>query len=179
LYEEENYDEALPLITDLIQQSDTLQTPATYFVCGQILHKKELFEDAIEMFSRCIELDPLNADAYLARGESYIQVEEFEVAAHELEKFLKIEEPTIDCLVSLAKCKASVDELDTALEYFTSAIELNSENGNAQDPYLYFLRGDMYLRMGLDQEASNDFKKLLEVDPNFISSYEQNAIDCM
>lgn len=45
------------------------------------------------------------------------------------------------------------------------------------DPYIYFLRGDCYDRMNLIEKAKEDYKKILELDPDFCQPYVKEALE--
>ena len=49
---------------------------------------------------------------------------------------------------------------DESIRDFSTAIELSS------NPYAYNSRGEMFLSLGKINEATRDFQKVLELDPN-------------
>jgi tetratricopeptide (TPR) repeat protein len=59
----------------LIEEFPSL--PEAYLFRGKIRAKQNLFQEAIQDFSRCIALDKDGADAYLERCRSYGALEKF------------------------------------------------------------------------------------------------------
>jgi tetratricopeptide (TPR) repeat protein len=161
----------------LIKQclSDGYQDAETFHVCGELLWRQGAFEQAVDMVSKSLEIDPFNSYAYFIRGDCYVQLQQYEQGRSEMQKYLKLEQPSIDILLSLGKCNATMGNLEEALANFSKVIEMEPE----ADPYYYFLRGDLYTKLNQKEKARQDFNKIIELDPNFVKPYEQNAQECI
>jgi tetratricopeptide (TPR) repeat protein len=164
-------------LTSIMQYltDDSNPSAESLHVCGELLWKQGAFEEAIDMVTKCLNLDPFNPSSYYIRGDCYVQLQQYEQGRAEMLKFLKLEKPTIELLLSLGKCNATIGDLSQALLYFNQAIEMEPES----DPYLYFLRGDLFTKLGESEKARTDFNKILEIDPMFVKPYEQNAQECV
>ncbi|KAL9643466.1 hypothetical protein ABK040_010081 [Willaertia magna] len=166
-YKEERFSEAV----DLLKAYSNEQNAEILNIYGESLWRKGDFELAVEILTKCIELDPLISSAYFVRGDCYVHMNEFEMGKVEFEKYLKLEYPTKPVLVNLGKCLSTLQNYKGAFECFNRVIN----EVDSQDPYVYFLRGDILSVMQRYDEASVDFKKVLELDPSFCVEYEESA----
>lgn len=49
------------------------------------------YEDSIENFLKCIEISPLNIQAYIPLGKAYFEIDEYEKAENIYKKICKID----------------------------------------------------------------------------------------
>ncbi len=126
-----------------------------YFKQGQ--HQK-----ALDTFTKLIELDPKNADAYKNRGVTYMKLEKFDSA---IKDFGKAEElfPELKGLYSnLGVAWYYKKEYVKAIKSYDIEIEMSPENHIA-----YFNRALCLTELGQNQKALDDLSKTLEIKPDF------------
>ncbi|KAG2381772.1 hypothetical protein C9374_006156 [Naegleria lovaniensis] len=171
-YINEEFSEAVALFHECVNEGMT--TAENYSLYGETLWRIGNYEEALQQLSICISMDPHISSAYYIRGDCYVHLQDYDKGRREFEKYLKIEHPTKTVLVSLGKCCSTLRDLRGAFDSFNRIItEVDS-----QDPYIYFLRGDILYQMGQREEALNDFQKLREIDPMFCKQYEISAKNC-
>lgn len=119
-FEEGKLEQALASVQQAMERGH--QTPDAFSLYGDILFKKEDYEGCIAAVTKCIELDPLCEHAYLLRAQAYIEMKQFEYAEREFENFTKLQEPPANVLMSLGKCKATLNNLDGAAQCFSKII---------------------------------------------------------
>ena len=176
LFERGELDESLVIMTDVIAG---LPTQETLSFCAQVMMKKHMYEEAIDILTRVIEMNPMNPAPYLNRGECYVQLGMSDQARDEIDKYLKLEVPSdYQVLITLGKCRATTNDHVGALDSFDKAIAMAEEQGQP-NAYAYYLRGDVYYQMDNIERASTDFKKVIEIDPDFPKPYEQTALERM
>lgn len=163
-------------------------------------HKKYIheFNKAIENFSRIIELDPNNKDAYFYRGMSYRYLDYYpSLAIIDLNKYIdtfsvrtpeaytergivyyqlgfmpeaigdvkqaiSIDPNYEDAYINLMKAVDVRKEYTAAIEYFTA---LTQSNPNSAFPWYY--RGLSYFKSGDNANAASDFRKALQIYPDY------------
>jgi len=67
------------------------QTAKGSFKAGKTFCKASNYSDAVNQFTKAIELDPSYAEAYAARAEAYVMTEEFELAAKDYERAAQLD----------------------------------------------------------------------------------------
>jgi tetratricopeptide (TPR) repeat protein len=161
------------------------------------------FKKSIENFSRIIELDPKNKDAYFYRGMSYRfldyyptlavddlnkYIEEFGVKTPEaytergivlyqlgfipeaivdVKEAISIDPNYRDAYVNLMKAVDVNEEYKAAIEYFTT---LTQSNPDSAFPWYY--RGLSYYKSGDHASAASDFRKALQIYPDYEDAKE-------
>ncbi|KAF0985158.1 hypothetical protein FDP41_000197 [Naegleria fowleri] len=171
-YVNEEFSEAVALFQECINEG--MRSAENYSMYGEALWRIANYEDALKQLSICISLDPHISSAYYIRGDCYVHLQDYENGKREFEKYLKIEHPTKTVLVSLGKCCSTLRDLNGAFYSFNRII---AEVDN-QDPYIYFLRGDILFQMGHKEEAQKDFQKIRDLDPTFCVQYQTSAKHC-
>lgn len=78
LYESNNYEEAIPVLEKIIQNSPDLFEPWFYF--GKILEEREEYKSAIEKFERAAEIQPKNSAPWAHLAYNYSNLGEFDLA---------------------------------------------------------------------------------------------------
>ncbi len=100
------------------------------------------YKGAIERFSNAIKTKPDFAQAYSARGQAKLMIEDLNGAKKDCEKAIKIKPDLVHAYITLGRVsnKKAIQELfrdqkhnyyDSAIMYYTKAIELDPENGEA------------------------------------------------
>ncbi|EFC46307.1 predicted protein [Naegleria gruberi] len=169
LYLNEQFVDAAALFKECIKED--MNGPEVYNMLGESLWRAGNYQESIEFLSVCLEKDPFVSSAYFVRGDCYVHLQDFDQGRREFEKYLKIEHPTKTVLVSLGKCCSTLQDLNGAFDSFNRIIN----DVDDQDPYIYFLRGDVLSQLGYLDDAKKDFKKIRDLDPQFCAEYEKTA----
>ena len=124
------------------------------------------FREAIEDFSRVIELDSLNIRAY--DGRAWIQhcwssyYDDKSEAIKDYLKIIEFDPQNINAYHNMAVIKhLGLQDYTEAIKDFTSIIEIDSNNDEA-----YFNRGDVKVDKNDISGAIEDFSKAIEINPN-------------
>lgn len=116
----------------------------TLFLSSILMTISGQITEALETLTKCIELWNTN------RFESNISL-------------------TLDLLLcNSGDLLSAMGDYETAIQVFTSALDINSENEK-----VYFGLGLCYKQLNIIQEARNNFGKALEFNPNFIEAKEE------
>ena len=114
------------------------------------------FSEAIDDYTRAIELRPSIADNYFYRGETYMQLKNFELAKKDFERALGLNPQMSGALGELAYIYTMSDPLK-AIEYANRALDYNNRNWRA-----YYSRGLALYSMHNYEAALEDAKSALD-----------------
>ena len=180
----------LSLFLDLYGFSETESTevplrrihdPSHYFRQGNQFYQQGDYPQAIETYSKCIELEPEVCEPYFLRGNAKAAsghhkeaIEDFDKAvSHKDRPFLNFDPNTTKLIYNpilfmvyynRANAKAELKNYKRALKDYTDAI--NSGQGESGDSCLYFNRANTYVDLGKFKEAVTDYNKAIEFGPD-------------
>jgi tetratricopeptide (TPR) repeat protein len=143
-----------------------------YFLCGRAYFKKGDYKEAINSFTKAIDLFP-HSFYYEERGKAYYKIGEFHKAVKDFIKAINLEENERLLLNRnlfrwFAKALYADGSYEIARIVLTDVIELKPD-----DAEYYNLRGMVYLQEGMYEKAVEDFTKAITYGGwNFI--YYQN-----
>ncbi|MCK5695738.1 MAG: tetratricopeptide repeat protein [Desulfobacula sp.] len=127
---------------------------------GVLFFKQGQHQQAIEIFSKLIEIAPGNAEAYKNRGVSYMKQEKFDLAIEDFEKAKEL----------FPELKGLYSNLGVAWYYkkeYEKPIE-NDEIGMAPENHVaYFNRALCLAELDKNKEALDDLSKTLSLKPDF------------
>ena len=133
--------------------------PSSFLGRGYFRYQKRDFERAIADFTKAIELKPDYADAYVDRGIVRGLKGDVTGAVGDIKKGAELN-------------PRSVSDSDRGT-FSSPFIELNQfVTKNPSDARVYVIRGIFRLLQRKEAEASNDFRKSLELDPTLKSDIE-------
>ena len=138
------------------------ETEKEFFDNGVLLFKQGQYQQAIDEFSKLIELAPDNADAYKNRGVSRMKQEKFDLAIQDFEKAKKIFPELKGLYSNLGVAWFYKKEYEKAIENYDIEIEIAPENHVA-----YFNRALCLAELGRNKEALDDLSQTLILKPDF------------
>jgi len=124
------------------------------FTDGQFKFMDEEYEEAIVSFTKVIELEPTFAKAYQARAIAYLRKGDNEKALADINKAIEIEPENHRFHYHKGAIHLKNNEFDEALEALSRSIDLSPEYAPA-----YFLRSEVYDKLGEEEAAAADFNK--------------------
>lgn len=138
------------------------QTEKEIFESGVLLFKQGHYQQAIDSFSKLIELAPDNADAYKNRGVSYMKLEKFDLAIIDFEKAKQLFPELKGLYSNLGVAWYYKKEYEKAIENYDLEIQMASDH-----PVTYFNRALCLAELGRNKEALEDLSKTLKLKPDF------------
>lgn len=137
------------------------------FAKGNAFANQGNYDEAIVEYSKILEVDPKNIEAYGVRGFLYIQKGDFDQAIADYNSLLEIEPNSVRAYMRRGSAYLEKGDLDKAMVDFNQVIEKDPDVPSyAQRGLIYYQKGDFDL-------AIADFTKALEMDPE--SVYVDNA----
>ena len=138
------------------------QTQEEIFDNGVLLFKKGQYQNAIDAFSKLIELAPGHADAYKNRGVSYMKQEKYDLAIKDFQMAKELFPELKGLYSNLGVAWYYKKEYKKAIESYDIEIEMAPENYIA-----YFNRALCLAELNKDDEAFEDLEKTLNLKPGF------------
>ena len=135
---------------------------------GHSFAKSGLHRDAVNAFSKAIELEPTSEYAYALRGNSYFQLQNYQLAIKDLDKAIELNPKYGPPYYLRGLAYLNVQDYHQAIRDFNMAKELDS---SLEKKEYYYLRGEAYYRLGLNDQALEDVNKIIELDPNWPEIY--------
>lgn len=162
--EAEEYEKAVEAFSQAITKSGGYQ-PRPYIGRAAAYNKLEEYEAAIEDIKEALTYgnsDPaVKAAAQNLRGEIYLELGALDLAIQDLQAAVTEDRSNLQYQFNYGKALALTGNAVQAEKALTKYLEANSDNAEA-----YRLRGQAYAGMGKFDEALNDVKLSLQIEPN-------------
>ncbi|MCI8512004.1 MAG: tetratricopeptide repeat protein [Lachnospiraceae bacterium] len=116
------------------QESKESNQVSELLLQGMSYAKEEDYDQAIETFLKCIELDKTSAKAYFELASAYMAVEEYELAGEALENGYaatqneKLKEAWINCLETVSGIYMEQEDYELAIDWLNKYIEQAGES---------------------------------------------------
>jgi len=123
---------------------------------------------AIREFEKALEYKPKDPKTHYAIATFYLKRNQLEKAKTYLEKAIKIDPNNSDYHNAYASTSASLGEIDTAIEHWKIVLD---DPGYSNPEIVYYNMGYALYRANKYQDALKYFKKSIERNERFMSSY--------
>ena len=127
---------------------------------GIILRKLGRQQEALQDYTRAIEMDPDNHQAWLNRGNAYLDLGRLNEALSDINASLERYDQLAKSWVNRGVVNAQLRNYNEAQSDFSKAIELDP---NYPDSYLN--RGVMYAQLGQTNQAIQDLQRYVQFRP--------------
>ena len=142
-----------------------------YYYRGLVYIDQGKVQEAIEDFTKALELDKHFPQAYAARGTAYLMTSRPAKAAEDFNKALQLDPNNATTYVNRARALMGLQMLEEAEQDLNRAIEINPNLLPA-----YFNRGVLYMLQQRTEDALKDFDKCVEINPNAPAPYFNRAV---
>lgn len=158
-----NYKEAISLIEQQINQNPTADL---YFKKGLILSSLQNYQDAVNLFSEALKLQPDNPEIISEMAEGLAILGNYQEASPYFQKSVKLQPENLTFAAKLGKNYISLKDYRSAYSCFSDIYRKDSTNvfWNKQLAYSAF-------RIGKKNEAKILYEKVLDQNPRDYSSY--------
>jgi len=144
-----------------------------YFLSrGHEYYNQGQYQEAIDNYTKAIQLNSTYIDAYLYRGHCYIELNQFQRTIDDYTRAVHLDSNYIEAYRVRASFYDQLGRYQEAIDDYTRLIRLESYD----DPYMedgersYYIRGCVYEKLGRYQEAIDDYKKALQLDVIWINN---------
>ncbi len=129
------------------------------------------YTSAYENFTKLLQLDPQNVEAYFFLGIISFINTEFQEAINYFEQGLDIDPDNIDILNYLSKSYKQVESFEDAIESLEKIADIEPENAE-----IWLRIGDIYEEMEYYQEAQEALETAIEIKDDYGEAYQKLAL---
>ncbi len=152
--------------------SQTELNASDWFIKGNSFRQSGLYRDAVNAYSKAIELDPTFMHAYALRGHMYYMLKNYHPAIKDYSKAIELNPQYGPPYYLRGLAYLDVQSYRQVITDFDKAKELDPSLGGRD---FYYLRGEACYRLGLNDQALEDVNKVIELDPNWPEVYPLRA----
>ncbi len=110
-------------------------------------------KDAIEAFTKALQLDPRLAEAYLGRGNAYTELKKPVQAVRDYSQYLLLRPRDISGYYKRAAAYGQAGDYKRCIDDWDTVIAESPREAN-----VYYLRGNCYELSGNKEQATEDYK---------------------
>jgi tetratricopeptide (TPR) repeat protein/S1-C subfamily serine protease len=125
---------------------------------------------AIQEFTKAIQLNPRYGMAYFARAHVYYQLQEFQKSLSDYNQSIAIHPNSPEAYNNRGNLKSDFQDLSGALVDYNQAIKLNPQYAEA-----YNNRGNSKSRLEDKQGAILDYNKAIKLNPRYVLAYNNRG----
>ena len=153
------YDKAYtPYITLLHLHTDQA---GVYRNLGNIYGMRKQFDSSIYCFTMAIKYDSSDASIYNNLGVTYANLGKFNLAINDFRKAYKLDTTQDGVLTEIARTEMQLGQLNPAVADYGKLIQKAPK-----EPSNYLMRGNCLLNGGNPEQASKDYLKVVELQPD-------------
>lgn len=142
------------------------ETFEAYAEKGRIYARTEKYEEAIQAFTKALELNPQDSVTYYNRGLAYSMVDEGEKAIEDYTKALELNPQYSSAYNNRGVVYNELGENEKAIEDYTKALEINPKYSDA-----YYNRGFSYSALGENEKAIEDYTEAIRINAQHSAAY--------
>ena len=201
-FELEEYEKAL---ADLGQALDINPKDVNAYRCmGEIYQKQRKIEQAINQFSKAIQYDGKFAEDYYYRAKCYHMLDRIDQAIEDYTRAIELEDGCLEYYKYRGYAYWKLEKSKEAIADFTHLINNNYQYANYDEDeniikedkekkkqinaYLknlnneelakiYFCRGSSYVRLGISDQAKEDYCRAIEICSHYLQPYYARAYE--
>ena len=153
------------------------QTFEERFNSGLQLINNSKFNEAIIVFTKLIEIDPLSTNAYVNRALAKEYLGNYSDAIIDLTKAIEINPNLGVAYLNRGKNNQAIKDFNNAISDYSQVLQIDIEN--APPPihsFSYLNRGSCYYELFKYELAINDFNEAIKLNPNLSQAYFNRAM---
>lgn len=143
----------------------------SYYNRGNALRDRQEYEQAIEEYTRAIEINPDFVNAYYNRGLTYSDLERYQRAIADYTKAVELNPEYLDAYNNRGILYANLQDYDKAIADYMTVIELDPDY-----VLVYNNLGVAYDSLGRFQDAVGSYSKAIELNPDYALAYNNRGI---
>jgi tetratricopeptide (TPR) repeat protein len=138
-----------------------------FFNMGNMIKSnKGNFQDAINNYTKAIEINPDYAEAYNNRGNTYLQLGSYDLALNDYLNAIRLKPDYTEAYYDCGNLYSSQGLYDKAITNYSKAIELEPDHFKA-----FNNRGFAYFKQELLDKSIEDYTKAVELNPDYARAF--------
>ena len=158
------------IAADLKKNSDEF-TANEHFERGWKLQDEDKNLEAIEEYSKAIELNPDYELAYNNRGLAYYNLNEYETAIRDYNRAIKVEPDFAFAYYNRGSAYHKLGRYDEAMQDYNKSLELDPTDAD-----VYNNRGMLFYDLEQYNDAMDDFKISIKINPANAEPYNNRGL---
>lgn len=166
---QKRYDDAIALCRDAVAELDANLAPGEYLLhrsvllynVAQVYAVLGKLDEAIDMYSGAMQMDPNYSEYYNERGGLYLQAGRLEECERDLLKAIELSPPYMEVWTNLAQCYRQMGRHQDAVNAFSRALDCNPRVALALAG-----RGHAHEALGQVDHALRDYAAALQLNPS-------------
>ncbi len=171
---EDYADKEKAALLELIKKEPSVEN---YYRLGNYERINGNYSDAVEYYTKAIELNPDYEAAYNCRGIAYWGLKNYKDSIKDYSKCIELDSQNYITYYNqgisyddLSKIEEKKENLKKAIENYSKSIELNPEYAD-----VYNNRGNSYSDLGEKRKAIEDYNKAIELNPEYAIAYNNRG----
>jgi tetratricopeptide (TPR) repeat protein len=140
-----------------------------HVVKGSVLFQKGKYEDAIVSLNQALAINPKSAQAYGARSEIYMRLQNYRQALDDLNQSLVFNPYSYRVFIAHGRANYQIGKWQEAKSDFSRALELNPPKEIRAR--IHSSRGIVHARLGNIEETNNDINRSLAINAESSGEY--------
>jgi len=163
VYQEEQYEIAVRLITQAIQIDSTKPSFCTNL--GNVLQKQGKLEESIQAYRKAIRIQPDYADAYYNLGNVLQKQGKLEESIQAYRKAIRIQPDYADTYYNLGNVFQEQGKLEESIRAYQKAIQIQPDYADT-----YYNLGNVLQKQGKLEESIQAYHKAIQIQPNHVEA---------
>ena len=148
-----------------IDKADIEDYTNLIFCCIQL----DMIDDALKNAEKVIELDPTNLDVFATLTIVYENLDDEEKLKEVCKRIISLKDDgTLQIILLKAQAYLELGKKQKAFEFVNKAIKLNP-----YDPFPYLMKGLLYNKLDMHDEAEECFNEAFRLNPEILDSMEK------
>ena len=141
-----------------------------YIRRGNRAYDEGRLQDAMDEYSKAIEIYPENAGAYYNRGYIYNDLGQHEKAIEDYDKAIELEPNLVKAYNNRGYVYNDLGQYEKAIKDYDKAIELEPSEAK-----VYNNRGNVYKNLVQHEKAIEDYTRAIQLNPQYKKAYLNRA----
>ncbi|MEG4230044.1 tetratricopeptide repeat protein [Microcoleus sp. N9_B2] len=142
---------------------------------GELNIQNENYQAAIEDYTRLLQLNPNESQAYWHRGLAWLELGNYQESIKDCTQYLKLRPDFIQGYIARAGQFKDIGNLQRAIEDCTYALSLGGLS-SYWEQMAYSCRGDCYALLKNYQAALQDYNQSIRLAPEEIKNYQKRGL---
>jgi tetratricopeptide (TPR) repeat protein len=169
-YQYQEYEGAKLDLNNAIQKDSGEYRTDAYYYLACVYFGQEKYDEAIDYYSKAINMNDKYTFAYHDRGSAYRMTKKYQLALADYRKAIQLNPKMAIAFNNMGSVKKLLKDYQGALIDYSSAINLDSN-----DAIAYNNRGTVYKELKQTDKAMFDFSKAIAINPSYAIAYSNRA----
>jgi tetratricopeptide (TPR) repeat protein len=159
----------MTLWNDVISQNQNI--PLAYYGRGVAFKDENKIDEALNDYSKAIQLNPDYADAYYNRGALLLNENKIDEALNDFNKAIQLNPGDAKAYSNRGALLLKENKIDEALDDFNKAIQLNPDYADA-----YYNRGNVFYSEKRYEEAISNYTEAITLKTDYAEAYFNRGV---